>query len=130
VNLLDDILEEGNSPDLTPMIDCVFLLLIFFMVTAAFVGPARFTVHLPEAVHGEMFRPERADIAVSAEGKVALGGKVVTLDELAEELERRRPRRVVIRADGDAPHGAVLDVLEAVGRAGVREVYMAVRRKG
>ena len=114
--------------NLTPLIDVVFLLLIFFMVSPTFTRETQLKVDLPESASGEHVDPsiqQQIEVLISAAGEVAINGKTLinpTLDTLKSALAReaagdtRQP--VVITADANTPHQAVITAMDAAGQQG------------
>ncbi|MFZ5536154.1 MAG: ExbD/TolR family protein [Pseudomonadota bacterium] len=117
--------------DLTPLIDVVFLLLLFFMLTTTFVEATRLKVDLPEAGQGAAaeHKDEPWVIEIDAAGHYALNGEVVEADQLAARLRavpgRSEDTQVLIRADGRATHQAVVRALDAARAAGLVHVGLA-----
>lgn len=117
--------------DLTPLIDVVFLLLLFFMLTTTFVESTRLKIDLPEA--GEGAQAERKDvpwvIEIDAQGRYALNGEVVGVEQLAARLRaipgRTEETSVLVRADGKATHQAVVRALDAARSAGLVRIGLA-----
>jgi biopolymer transport protein ExbD len=126
--------EELPSINLTPMIDVVFLLIIFFMVGTQFTQPEReIALKLP-GVGGlttMVTAPDRLEIAVMADGRIQFDGQALTLEQLVSKLKTLRVRypdlRVAVRADGDVKYQAVAAVMGAANRAGVSDLTTAVR---
>ena len=124
--------------ELTPLIDVVFQLLIFFMVTMSFNKSNEYLlpVDLAEVKTGGERSDEVFDgmtITVSKDGKVLVNGKVpLTTAQLSErltELYAVNPyAQILLRGDDKAAHGGVLDVLDAVKLAGFERVDMVVTR--
>ena len=121
--------DEANKAEieLTPLIDAVFLLLIFFMTTTVFVRATQLKVELPEATHYDRLEPEKKlNLRVSAEGKIELNGRMTTVGELRTWLEGEKMRTgsstLVITADADTPHGFVIDAMEVAVMAGVAKI--------
>ncbi len=119
--------REAVDINLAPLIDVVFILLLFFVVTTTFTRETQMKVELPEAVSGTP--PEASDvpleIAVSADGALALNGQVLVKHDLATLMTalQRESRGdaslpVVISADGKAPHQAVIIAMDAAGKLG------------
>ncbi len=119
---------EVDSPDLinlTPLIDIVFLLLIFFMVTSSFREDERdLKVVLPGAANGDPIEnlPELLMVAVNEDGSLHVGGRRLDQEELKRLLERAREKnatqRVMIRAHrrADVRHlVVVLDICAGLG---------------
>jgi biopolymer transport protein ExbD len=123
------------SMNMTPMIDVVFLLIIFFLVSSHLVQQeTQLELDLPLAVTGAEAEEEggkRVTINLKADGTVLLGASEATLEELDGRLafERERtsePLEVRIRADDGIPFGEVKPVLVACAKAGIWDVRFAV----
>ena len=123
------------SVDLTPLIDVVFLLLIFFMVTTTFVREGRMGLELPEAQTEVTTQPtEPLRIVVSADGDYSVNGRALTdaavrtlMAALQEASGGDTELPLVITADGRAPHRAVVRVMDAAERIGFGKVSIAIR---
>lgn len=113
--------------DLTPMIDAVFLLLIFFMTTTVFIKASQLQITLPEAQHYDRLKSEKKmTLRISGDGKLEINSQLVAMVELRGWLERERIRTgsatLIITADSDAPHGFVIDAMEMATMAGVEKI--------
>ena len=84
VSLLDDGFDETEEINLSPMIDCIFILLIFFIVTTVFVEEPGIEIYKPDATTDEQLEKNSIIIAISADNKVVYGGK-----ELGSAASRR-----------------------------------------
>ena len=121
--------EEEAEINLTPMLDVVFIMLIFFIVTAVFVKEPGIQVNRPEAVTALV--PERGSIfiAVSAANEFWIDQRSVDLAGLKPIIERMRKENpeggVVIQADNEAHNEYVLAAMDAAKEAGVSEVTLA-----
>ena len=119
------------KPDLTPLIDGVFLLLIFFMVTTIFARPISLKVELPSAADPADVKAEHVKLYVTHEGQLDLEGERLEAGGLEEALRpyvgEGRPIRLTILADRRTPHGHTLEAMEAAQRAGIHRVYLATR---
>ncbi len=120
---------EANKAEieLTPLIDAVFLLLIFFMTTTVFVRATQLRVELPEATHYDRLEPEKKlNLRVSAEGEIELNGRLTAMGELRTWLEGEKVRTgsstLIITADADTPHGFVIDAMEVAVLAGIAKI--------
>lgn len=119
---------------MTPMIDCVFQLLIFFMVTTVFPEAELLKIELPSAVRAESLK--RKEIAVkvliSAQGEVDVNGLLVPfaglVDRLSGEKARTGSNSIYIKADAKAPHGLVVDTMYAARLAGIEKISVATER--
>ena len=105
--------DEEVQLDMTPMLDVVFILLIFFIVTAVFVKEPGIEIVRPETQLQEREKPTLL-VAVSAEDEIYVDGDVYELSQLRnvfEQLREENPRaEAMIQGDLGAPAGTVLDV--------------------
>ena len=113
--------------NLTPMIDAVFLLLIFFMTTTVFVKVTQLNITLPEAQHYDRLKAEKKlNLRISSDGKLEINGRLVAMGQLAGWLERERVRTnsstLIITADAGVTHGVVIDAMEMATVAGVTKI--------
>ena len=102
-----------------PMIDCVFLLLIFFMVSAVMRTPPPFTVTLPESATKHEFPRKKFNLFISTDGRVSFDDlEMMTLDhmELFLSAHENQITTLLIKADRRAKHGVVIDVMERAKR--------------
>ncbi|MES1925424.1 biopolymer transporter ExbD [Salinisphaera sp. T31B1] len=118
--------------NITPLIDVVFILLIFFMVSARFVDEHDLALDLPAADAATATPSARALIvAVAADGGYRVDGARVSGPALAASLAKLRtryPHRPLrLRADGDARHAAVVHAMDAASAAGFARVDIATR---
>jgi biopolymer transport protein ExbD len=127
--------EEDYSIQLIPLIDVVFFLLAFFMISTTFVDINRnLDIDLPEAKAGAASEKSMVfEVEIGVDGKIRLNGEDVTLVTLETMLKQRIPgmtagkRSVVIRADTKANHGEVVKVMDICKRSGVTQIGVAVR---
>ena len=126
--------EQLEEPQLilTPVIDIMFLLLIFFMVGSQFTDDERRSdIKLPTASEklSVTSLPDPATVNVTANGEIYLDGDAVGLPDLERRLGEMRQnypgQAVLIRGDGSGDYQQVIDVLGAVKRAGVNSVSLA-----
>lgn len=113
--------------DLAPLIDVVFLLLIFFMLTSSFIFQPGIKVNLPRAITSEMLSEDSAIINITAENLIYYRQKLVTSRELNSVLKEialaRQP--VLIRSDRRASLGRIVEVWDMCRQEGVRQVNIA-----
>jgi biopolymer transport protein ExbD len=126
--------EEQPGLDLTPMIDVVFLLIIFFMVGTKFAEWERtIALNVPELSDGGALTetPEARTVNVYSDGTITFHGEAVTLVQLTEKLaalKAENPRlQVQVRGDRASLLQHVAEVFQACKRAGVGELGLAVR---
>ena len=114
-----------------PMIDIIFFLLVFFMMSTMFMVEQKvLPVTLPSASTAEMDMHRTVPVTVMADGSLRFNEDSVNLNELAirveAELRRDRDSRFVLRADRRAAYGQVVDVLNQLRRLGVQRLTVAV----
>lgn len=128
--------DAGGEPEfsMAPMIDVVFQLLIFFMVTATFTSEEQeLGVELPTAQSGEAAggSPQELVINVFKDGRVSFGGRTVDELELERELDaaarNNRATPVTIRGDRLASHERIVAVMDACGLAGLSNLALGTR---
>lgn len=124
---------ESGEMELTPLIDCVFLLLIFFMVTTVFQEPYRLKVFLPEAEEAAMIEEKKLVATIDRAGVMEVNRHPVTMESvegvLAREKEGVRVVTLVIRTDKETRHGLVLDLMETAKRIGIEKIVLATEKK-
>lgn len=117
------------SMDMTPMIDCVFQLLIFFMVTTVFAVQSGLKVDLPTASTSDAPPEKDLSIVISDKGEMDLNGTRVTMDNLEEQLRQQKEifgsKVLIIKADKKAMHGIVVDVMDAAKVVGIEQLAIA-----
>lgn len=134
--------DEEDDIDLTPMIDCVFLLVLFFMVTSSFIDEAKaFEVRLPTADTATTIPRDAADsISIGVDGKLALRlaageqeieGPEALLEALRNRAEKDRSRPVIIRCDARCEYQQFVRVKNVLKLAGVQTIFeeVEVRRE-
>lgn len=125
--------ETGEAAiDMSPLIDCVFILLIFFIVTTVFVKEAGVEVDKPQAASASDLEKESIFIAVTAEGKIVYGGQEVGLAGV-QPLVRRLTQKnedmpVIIQADEKATTGAFVRVIDEAKLGGAKKVSVATEK--
>lgn len=125
--------EEDYSLDLTPLVDVIFLLLIFFMVSTAFIDfTRRLDIQLPEAKAAQVVEKVKSFvIEMGIDKKIHLNGKLVTMESLEtrikSEMKTAARGSAIIKADKRLPYGNVVKVLGIVKDAKIRDIGIAVQ---
>lgn len=124
--------DEELNINLTPMIDVVMLLIIFFMVSTKFTNPERqFQIELPTVNSAQPLttRPDELVVSVDREGKFFLGQEAVTAEELSvrlAEAQANYPEQVVmIRGDAQGNYQYVMDVLAICHQVKITNIKLA-----
>jgi biopolymer transport protein ExbD len=124
---------EDQEMNLTPLIDCVFLLLIFFMVTTVFKQPYSLLVELPEAGQAQQVEEKKLVGSITADGRMEINRKPVTAGNLEQVLLREkqgtRSLTLILRTDKETKHKWVLDVFEAAKGVGIEKILLATEEK-
>ena len=121
--------EDEAEVNLTPMLDVVFIMLIFFIVTASFVKEAGIDVNRPNAATA--VRKEKGNIlvAISADNQIWIDRRMVDPRALRANIERMHAENplgsVVIQADEESRHKLLVQVMDAARAAGVTDVSIA-----
>jgi biopolymer transport protein ExbD len=120
--------------NLTPMLDVVFNLIIFFMVGTQFADRERqMDVQLPRVSEGQPLTtgPDEIVVNVFADGRIVVSDRTLSLDELESRLKDAKARydeqSVMIRGDGRGVYQHVMDVISACHRARIRNFSLATR---
>jgi biopolymer transport protein ExbD len=126
--------RSSQVPNLTPLIDIVFLLLIFFMLTSHFVRDDALSIQLPQAESGELLdEQQNIEIVINAQGQWLYQGQVLDADAmllaLQTDLPGREDRRVRIRGDKSSELGSAVTVLDVARKAGADGVDIVTERK-
>lgn len=132
MNFHDKIETEEANINLTPLIDVVFLLLIFFMVSTTFDTTSQLKIKLPEASqNSNQEPPQKLVLLIDAEGKLFLNArelsnsKAATLQAALERTLDGTKRPIVIQADAAAPVQSMVTAMDVVGRLGLPQVSIA-----
>ena len=133
MNLRPQRSDERVDINLTPLIDVVFLLLIFFMVSTTFDRHAKLKVELPEAsAKPAQQQQEPVVISIDAKGNYFINDRQVvntTLDTLKIALQKtvgdREDVSLVLRADASTPHQAVVRAMDAASQLGLTRLSIA-----
>ena len=127
--------EKRVELNITPLIDVVFLLLIFFMVSTTFNRESQLRIDLPKASPGAVDLPaEVLEIEIAADGSFVIAGKALpdqramTVQQaLADAVGDDKGRMVVLRADAETPHQAVITAMDAARKLGISGLTFATQ---
>jgi biopolymer transport protein ExbD len=120
--------------EMAPLIDCVFLLLIFFLLTATYVRNPNIPIRLPQASIHEM-RPEKRDlmVGITERGEIRYEGRETTLSKLRAEMQRIHAdapeSMVLIQADQRSRHGRVVEVMDLARQIGFERIGIAIEAR-
>jgi len=112
--------------NIASLVDVLFLLLIFFMVTSAFVEQPNIKLELPSTRHSEISKMNNMVLSIARDGRLFLQDMPVDKKNLEKELRRvvldTGDEVLVLKADKFVPYGVVIDIMDAVKGAGFRKV--------
>jgi biopolymer transport protein ExbD len=128
--------RTSDEPEIniTPMLDIVFIMLIFFIVTTTFIKETGVTVEKPDAVSAEPRPQGNILVGVDADNQVWMNGNQIELSDVRTQVERARAENpegsVIVVADRQARQGRLVDVMDQVQAAGVRRIAISAERIG
>ncbi len=127
-SLLDE--EEPTEINLSPMIDCIFILLIFFIVTTVFVEEPGIDIFKPDATVDGKLEKNSIIIAISPDNKIVYGGKEMSVGGVGarvRQLLTKDELPVIIQADTAADHGVFSDLWSEMKNAGAKKISLSTR---
>ena len=124
--------REESRFDLTPLVDVVFLLLIFFMLSTTFIVAPGIKVKLPTSSSTEISREKKEfRVVITKDDKIFVEQKLVSIEELGKYLTKgareSREGMVIIRADERVRHGKVVEVMDVAKTSGFNKLAIATR---
>ena len=124
--------EDEAQIDMTPMLDIVFIMLIFFIVTTSFVKEKGLDVNRPEDNQAKNDKPSKAlAIRSDADGTIMMGGREVDIRRVVANtqtyLAENNTDSAAIQAHEDSEHGTVVEVMNQVKIAGIDKVSVLVK---
>ncbi len=125
--------SEEAAIDLTPMLDVVFIMLIFFIVTTSFVKEAGVDVNRPKASQAKSKPSATIFLAIRANGEVWLDKRAVDVERVGAQIEKMLAESptdtVIVQADKESKHGVVVSVMDQIKLAGIEKIVIAAENK-
>ena len=126
--------QEEPKLMIIPMIDIIFFLLVFFMIsTMTMVQQNTFKVGLPQASSAQLDMNQHANITVMADGNIAFNKESLYKEQLIRrvqiELQRNPDLQVILNGDKDVNYGFVIETFDALKQAGVKKLSIAVEKR-
>ncbi|MEM7516513.1 MAG: biopolymer transporter ExbD [Planctomycetota bacterium] len=126
--------DDGDTGiDMSPLIDCVFILLIFFIVTTVFVDETGVEVDKPQAASSKQLDKTSILIALQSDGKIVAGGKEIGIGGVQPLIKRQiqvEMMPVIIQADIESKTGLLAQIIDEAKLAGAEKISLATKRKG
>jgi biopolymer transport protein ExbD len=122
--------QQANEINISPLIDVVFILLIFFIVTTTFVEETGVEITKPQAISAEQLQKESIMIAITSSGQIVYGGRNIGtagVRPLVERLLSKGDLPVVIMADSSVDVESLVSVIDEAKLAGATSVNIATR---
>ncbi|MGE3171843.1 MAG: ExbD/TolR family protein [Planctomycetota bacterium] len=119
---------EGAGIDMSPLIDCVFILLIFFIVTTVFVEESGVEVDKPQAASAAQLEKNSVLIALTAEGAVVYGGRDIGIGgvrSLVKRMIQKEDIPVIVQADKASASGLLVRIIDEAKLGGATKVSVA-----
>ena len=125
--------NKNRLPNLVPLINIVFLLLIFFMLSGTLAKTDLFEVSLPESNTSSSAEAPELVILISDDSKIALDNQSININDLetilAKILETTNIEEILIKADGNAKSGILSKVIKHIRNAGIKRAAIVTQNK-
>jgi len=126
--------KRRTSINITPLIDVLFILLIFFMVSSSFIEQPGMKLELPTIKSKEVERVENLVMHVSADGIIFLDQNEVSLDNLGAAIEAMIPniqeKTLILKADKKTEHGLIVQIMDIAKRSGLTKIVIGTKIEG
>jgi biopolymer transport protein ExbD len=117
--------------DIAPLVDVVFLLVIFFAVSTTFLDTAGLKLDLPSSTSTAEHEPRELTVLLAADGTLSFDGNILEKEalgnELREALDAQEVKMVELKADREARHGDVIGVMDVIRNAGALEMRLGAQ---
>jgi biopolymer transport protein ExbD len=124
---------SGTMVDIAPLIDVVFILLIFFLVTATFQQPTGMEVNKPQARHTQGLKPQSLRVSIAPSGALYTGGEAIDLadfrDRVGQFKKNNKQGAVIVVPDKESTAGRMMRVMDAAKEGGAKDVSVATQRR-
>lgn len=123
---------EKGALDLAPLINVIFLLLIFFMITSSFIFQPGISVNLPKAITSDVIHKENLNIIVTYGNDIFIDDRRVNDEELVSRLKvaASQDRPILIKSDRKSSFGEVVRIWDLARGEGVKKINIATSQEG
>jgi biopolymer transport protein ExbD len=133
MRLLNDQKKSRALLNITPLIDVLFILIIFFAVSSTFLEKPGIKLTLPEAQKTDLQKVEKAIIYVSSDEKIQFRDKEISLNNLevllVDAMKQSPDKSLIIDADENVPHGFVVKIMDIARQSGVQKLVIGAEKK-
>ncbi len=123
--------EAAQTINISPLIDVIFILLIFFIVTMVFADGSAMNVNVPEAKNSQQPDSAAPTVVISAAGAIYLDGVPQSIHALSSALRKKMASNssLIVRSDSSVPVSRLVEVMDCAKEAGARDIYVAADKK-
>lgn len=123
--------EDQNNIDLTPMLDVIFIMLIFFIVTTSFIKESGIDVDRPKAATSEQKPKATIVVSIDANGVVWIDKRVIDIKAVRANIERLKTlntnNSVIVAADKKSTTQSVVEVMDQIRQAGIKNISLSTK---
>jgi biopolymer transport protein ExbD len=120
--------------NLTPLIDVLFILIIFFTVSSTFLEQPGIELKLPEAESSEGHTAQKIIIYVDKNRNIFLNDQIVSINNLISEIQKlvnlQKDKSIVIKADAEVEHGVIIHVMDLLRQQGIYKIVVSTVKPG
>ncbi len=121
--------KNRMSINLTPLIDVLFILIIFFAVSSTFLEQPGIELDLPKAKSSEGHTTQKVIIYVDKDQNIFLNDNIVSINNLIDEVKKlsdiRKDKSIVVKADAAVPHGLVITIMDILRQQGIYKIVVS-----
>lgn len=117
--------DSSSEINISPLIDVMFILLIFFVVTMAFAEKSALEIDRPKSEKASQSPEKALNIFVEKNGRISVAGAYVSIDSLEKIASLRGEKNAVIDSDASVKISTIVEIMDACSRAGVEKVFIA-----
>ena len=133
MKILDSTKRRRLLLNITPLIDVLFILIIFFAVSSTFLEQPGIKLALPQAEKTDLQKIDKAVIFITSEQQILFRDKEITIDNLGpllkDAMEQSLDRSLIINADRNVAHGFVVQIMDIARQNGVIKIVIATEKK-
>lgn len=117
--------DSSSEINISPLIDVMFILLIFFVVTMAFAEKSALEIDRPKSEKASQSPEKALNIFVEKNGRISVAGAYVSIDSLEKIASLRGEKNAVIDSDASVKISTIVEIMDACSRAGIEKVFIA-----